>query len=85
MLIGVAHQKTDGATGRLTLEDAAEQFYLIVFLAGCREVALTRLAASQFTLDKEHIDFDASRHTINDTAYGRAVTLTEGGEAEKGS
>ena len=35
--------------------------------------------------DKIHIDLNASRHTVDDTANGSAVTLPESGQAEKGT
>ena len=35
--------------------------------------------------DKSHIDLNASRHTVDDTANGSAVTLPESGQAEKGT
>jgi len=85
VLVGIAHQETDGATSRLALEDATEELYFVLLLAGSSEFTLPGLASGQFALNKGHIDLDASRHTVDDTSNGRTMTLTERGETEKGT
>lgn len=82
MLIGIAHKKSDGASGAFALEDAGKQFHLVGFFAwGCEE-ALSRSAACQFALNERGVDVDAGRKAVQNASHARAVAFAKGGEPQ---
>ena len=85
VLICVANEEADGCTCRLALEDAAQQLHFILLLASRCESALPRFTSSQFALNEVHIDFNASRHAVNDATYRSAMTLAKRSKTEKGT
>ena len=85
MLIGIAYKETDGCACRLALEDTAQQLHFILLFASRCESALPGFTSSQFALNESHIDFNASRHAVNDATYSSTMTLAKRSKTEKGT
>ena len=83
MLILIAHLKTDRGSGRFAFEHTTQKFYLVSFLSGRSDVALSRASAVQLALDKVHVDFYASRKSVNNASYCYSMTLAKCSESEK--
>ena len=83
MLILVAHLKTDRGSGRFAFEHTTQKFYLVSFLSGRSDVALSRASAVQLALDKVHVDFYACRKSVNNASYSYSMTLSKRSESEK--
>ena len=83
MVLGVAHEKSDGGAGGASFKDAGEEFDLIGFAAWGGEAALSRSAAIELVLNEIGVDVDAGGHAVDDAAYADAVAFAEGGEAEE--
>ena len=82
MLVGIAYDEADRTACRLPLEDTAEQFHLVGFVARCCNLALSGTTAVQFLLDKVKVDVNACRHTIDDATHSLTVTLAKGRQSE---
>ena len=83
VVLGVAHEKSDGGAGGAALKDAGEKFDLIGFAAWGGEAALSRSAAVELVLNEIGVDVDAGGHAVDDAAHADAVAFAEGGEAEE--
>ena len=83
VVLGVAHEKSDGGAGGASFKDAGEEFDLIGFAAWGGEAALSRSAAVELVLNEIGVDVDAGGHAVDDAAYADAVAFAEGGEAEE--
>ena len=83
VVLGVAHEKSDGCAGGAALKDAGEKLHLVGFAAWGGEAALSRPAAVELLLDEVGVDVDAGGHAVDDAAYADAVAFAEGGEAEE--
>ena len=78
VLIGIAYDEADGTARRLSLEDTAEQLYLIGLLTRSCDLALSRTTAVELCLDEGHVDGDACWHTVDNASYGLTMALTKG-------
>ena len=83
LLVGVANQQADGATGGLALEHAGEDFHLIGFLALSGVAAGTRLAPIQIALQVGLRQFDTRRATVDNGHQGRAMAFAGGGNSKQ--
>lgn len=82
MLVGVPDEEADWASGCASLEYAAQNLHLVLFLAcGC-QTTLSGATACQFALDKIKVYFYAGRHSVNHTANACSVALAKSGETE---
>jgi hypothetical protein len=82
MLIGIAHEEAYGMARGQSLEYAAQQFHLVSLLPGGDQSTLPRPATIEFALYEVHIDLNAGRHAIDDSANGGAVALSERRQAK---
>ncbi len=82
-LINVFDQKPDRGAGGFAFEHARKDFDLIRFAALGGKARLTGFAFFEIILNIGLGQLKQGRHTINDTANGRAVAFAKGGEAEK--
>ena len=82
MLVGIAYQKADGASGRFAFEHSGQQFHLVRFFAGSRDSALSRTTAVQLVLYEVLVDVDAGRKPVDDSAYSRPVAFSESRQPE---
>ena len=83
VVLGVAHEKSDGGAGGASFKDAGEEFDLIGFAAWGGEAALSRSAAVELVLNEIGVDVEAGGHAVDDAAYADAVAFAKGGEAEE--
>ena len=83
VVLGVAHEKSDGGAGGAAFKDAGEEFDLIGFAAWGGEAALSRPAAVELVLNEIGVDVEAGGHAVDDAAYADAVAFAKGGEAEE--
>src|SRR5690606_24413072 len=79
LLVGVADQEADRATGGLALEHAGEDFHLVRFLALGGVAAGARLAAIQVALQVVGRQLQPRRAAIDNSHQGRAMALAGGG------
>ena len=77
VLVGVAYLETDRSACRFALEHAAQELHLVGLVSGSGDVALTRATTIQFALHEIHVDFDAGRESIDDTADRHAMAFAE--------
>ena len=81
-MVLVANDEAYGRAQGLTLENAREQFHVVVFMAGCGDGRLAWPATVELLLHLPHVNFHPGGKTIDYTAYGWPVRLAECGERE---
>src|SRR5574344_203546 len=77
VLIGVAHDKTDGAACGFAFEHSTKQFHLVGFLPARRDCTLSRTATVKVGLNEVEVDVYASRHSVNHSSNCLTMTLAE--------
>src|SRR4029077_5370360 len=82
-LVFVVDHQADGRASRLALKHAGENAYRIAFAPLGDEARLPGLTPVEPGLDVALGQRDQRRTAVDDTADGRPVTLTPGGEAEQ--
>ena len=83
MLVGVAHDESDGASGRFSLKHPTEQLHLVSLFPAGGDGALPGSSSVQFVLYEVEVDVDASRHSVDHPTHGGSVAFSKGGEGEK--
>ncbi|MNM58935.1 hypothetical protein D3C81_701780 [compost metagenome] len=83
LLVGVADQQADGATGGATFEHAGEDFDFVGFLALGGVAAGAGLAAVQVTLQILQGYLQPRRAAIDNGDQRRAMAFARGGDSEQ--
>ena len=76
------HHRNRGAQGD-PVEQAAEDFDPVVFLARGGDLALARFAPIQVVLDRVQVEVQSRRTALHDHANTAAVRFAEGADAEE--
>ena len=82
-LVFVAHQHGDRCAQGDPIEQTAEDFNLVVFLARGGDFALTRFAAIQFGLDGIEVEVEPWRAAIHDHPHPTSVGFPEGADLKE--
>ena len=82
-LIFVAHHHRDRCAEGHAIEQATENFDLVILLAGGGDLALAWLAAVEFGLDRFKIQLQPGRAAVDDYANPAAMGFAEGADPKE--
>lgn len=82
-VVGIAHDESDGRSCCASFVEARQDFYVIGFVAACREWALARSASAEFALHLVKVDGESWGHAVNDASHGWSMAFAEGCQAKE--